>query len=175
MSKNKRKKRTAAWRDNGGQTWSLTITVNTIKRVKQLVGVNLLEVFDGKLLGQLAEDPVLLVNTLYAVCQPQAEQREVSEEAFGESLVGDAIEQAAEALVQGLIDFFPQARRAVLARLWRATTEAQSQAVQLASDKLKSPLLNQALSGAMRKASDEIDLALAKFGEPSTNSPASSA
>jgi hypothetical protein len=145
------------------RTWSTAISVNAIRRVKELVGINLLEVFDGEMLAPLADDPVLLVNTLYAVCKPQADERDVSDEAFGELLVGDTIELAAAALVRGIADFFPKDRRAVLDRLWAATRRTRSEAIQMATDKLDSPLVEQAITGAIRKASDEIDQRLRSF------------
>jgi hypothetical protein len=165
----------AIWTDAEGRTWSTAINVNAIRRAKDLVGVNLLDVFDGELLPRLADDPVLLVNTLYAVCKPQADERNVGDEAFGELLVGDAIETAAAALVRGITDFFPKDRRAVLQRLWAATKRTRDEAVRMATDKLDSPLIEQAITGAIRKASDEIDQRLRSFGDTSGNSPESSA
>lgn len=165
----------ALWTDTQGRTWSTAITVNVIRRVKDLAGVNLIEVFEGQLLMQLADDPVLLANTLYAVCKPQADERKVSDEAFGELLVGDAIELAATALVRGIVDFFPRDRRAVLERLWTATNRTRSEAIRMATDKLDSPLIEQAIAGAIRKASDEIDQRLRSFGDTSGNSEESSA
>ena len=164
----------AIWTDAENRTWSTAISVNAIRRVKELVGVNLLEVFDGEMLARLADDPVLLVNTLYAVCKPQADERDVSDEAFGELLVGDTIELAAAALVRGIADFFPKDRRAVLDRLWAATRRTRTEAIQMATDKLDSSLVEQAITGAIRKASDEIDQQLRKFGETSTSLPESS-
>jgi hypothetical protein len=153
----------AIWTDAENRTWSTAISVNAIRRVKELVGVNPLEVFDGELLARLADDPVLLVNALDAVCKPQADERDVSDEAFGELLVGDTIELAAAALVRGIADFFPKDRRAVLDRLWAATKRTRSEAIQMATDKLDSPLVEQAITGAIRKASDEIDQRLRSF------------
>ena len=164
---------TAIWSDAEGRSWSAAVSVNAIRRVKELVGVNLLEVFDGELLPRLADDPVLLVNTLYAVCKPQADERDVSDEAFGELLVGDTIELAAAALVRGITDFFPKDRRAVLERLWAATKRTRTEAIQMAMDKLDSPLVEQAITGAIQKASDEIDQRLRSFGDTSGSSPES--
>ena len=163
----------AIWTDAENRTWSTAISVNAIRRVKELVGVNLLEVFDGEMLARLADDPVLLVNTLYAVCKPQADERDVSDEAFGELLVGDTIELAAAALVRGIADFFPKDRRAVLNRLWAATKRTRTEAIQMAMDKLDSPLVDQVITGAIQKASDEIDQRLRSFGDSSGNSPES--
>ena len=165
----------AIWTDAENRTWSTAISVNAIRRVKELVGVNLLEVFDGEMLARLADDPVLLVNTLYAVCKPQADERDVSDEAFGELLVGDTIELAAAALVRGIADFFPKDRRAVLDRLWAATKRTRTEAIRMATDKLDSPLVEQAITGAIRKASDEIDQRLRSYGDTSGSSQESSA
>ncbi|RMF73574.1 MAG: hypothetical protein D6744_15460 [Planctomycetota bacterium] len=143
--------------------------------MKNLVGVNLLEVFDGELLARLADDPVLLVNTLYAVCRPQAEERGISDETFGELLVGDAIEAAAAALVRGIADFFPKDRRTVLMRLWAATQKTRSEAIRMATAKLDSPLIDEAIKKAVQQSSDEIDRRLRSFGDSSGSSPESSA
>ena len=39
--------------DNAGRTWTIQINVDAIKRVRDLVSINLLEVVDGKLLDRL--------------------------------------------------------------------------------------------------------------------------
>ena len=64
--------------DNTGRTWTLSVTVGTIKRVRALCSVdlaNIITIEAGKapnvgLLDRLASDPVLLVDVLYAVCKP---------------------------------------------------------------------------------------------------------
>ena len=92
--------------DNTGRTWTLVVNVATVKRVRALCGVDLnsvIEVEDGKpsakLLERLSSDPVLLVDVLYAVCKPECDQRNVSDEDFGAAMAGDAIEQATAALL----------------------------------------------------------------------------
>jgi hypothetical protein len=166
---------TTVWTDPAGRTWSTAINVNAIRRARDLAGVNLLEVFDGDLLPRLADDPVLLVNTLFAVCKPQADERSLTDEQFGELLVGDTIELAAAALVQGIADFFPQDRRAVLLRLWAATVRTRTEAIRMAKDKLDSPLVDQAIDAAIRQASNTIDQRLRSFGDSFGSSPESSA
>ena len=165
----------STWKDTQGRTWQLGINVNTIKRVRELAGINLLDVFDGHLLNRLAEDPELLVNTLYAVCKPQAEQESVTPEAFAELLVGDAIEEAGAALVQGLIDFFPKDRREVLRRLWAATGKAQTEAMKLVTSKLDGPNIDAMIQAVMQQASDRIDRELQTLCEGSGSLPESSA
>ncbi len=114
--------------DNLGRAWTLVVNVATIKRVRALCGVDLnsiVEVEDGKpsvkLLERLSGDPVLLVDVLYAVCKPECDQRNVSDEDFGASMAGDAVEQATDALLDEVIDFFPAAKRAAFQRILSAS------------------------------------------------------
>lgn len=164
----------AFWTDSSGRRWSTAVNVNVARRVKDQLGVDLLDAFDGKLLGRLADDPVLLVDTLYLVCKPQADERDVDDTGFAELLVGDTIEQAASALVRGIVDFFPQDRGAVLERLWNATTQTRTQATRLATDKLDSPQMEAAMKTALTKAESEIDQRLTELGDTSGSLPESS-
>ena len=164
----------SSWKDRDGRAWSTSISVTTIARVREATGVNLLEIVEGKLLPQFLDDPLLLVEVLYVVSKPQIDERNVSKDAFGDLFVGDVTIDAVNALVQGLLDFFPSGRREMIQRLWQATERAQNEAVKMATSKLNSPLVEQALTGAIQKASDEIDQQLKQFGDTSTNSPESS-
>ena len=100
--------------DSLGRAWTLVVNMATIKRVRALCGVELntiVEVEDGrpsaKLLERFSSDPVLLVDVLYAVCKPECDQRNVSDEDFGAAMAGDAVEQATDALLDEVIDLFP--------------------------------------------------------------------
>jgi len=106
------------FKDNADRTWTLSINVDAIKRARSLASVDLLAVLDDgcKLLAQLHDDPILLVDTLYAICKPDAERLGVSDVDFGRAMAGDAILHAAEALFADLIDFFPDAQKRKTAR-----------------------------------------------------------
>jgi len=99
--------------DTAGRTWTVTVNVDGIKRVRSLVNINLLDVLDDgcKLLADLHDDPVLLVDVLYCLCKPEADRLQVTDEQFGRAMSGDALLQAAGALLESLSDFFPQARQ----------------------------------------------------------------
>ena len=121
--------------DNAGRTWTLLVNVATIKRVRALCGVDLnsiIEVEDGKpttkLLERLSTDPVLLVDVLYAVCRPECEQKGVSDEDFGAAMAGDAIEQATSALLDEVIDFFPEAKRLAFRKILSASRRFEEMA-----------------------------------------------
>lgn len=119
------------FKDNQDREWTVEITVAAIKRVRGLAGVDLMEVLEGSngLIEKLVRDPVLLCDVIYAACKPQADERQVSDEAFGASMAGDAIEHATAALLEELVDFCPSPRdRANLGRVLKATREVMDKA-----------------------------------------------
>lgn len=163
----------ATWTDNTGRDWTVLINVNAVKRAKELAGVDVLDVFDGKLFADVLTNPLVLVETFYAICSPQAGARNLTYEQFADILTGDSLESAATALVQGVIDFFPRGRREVLRRLWEKTMKAETAAVTLATTKMDSPTMEAAIAKAMMEAEAVIDRQLSEFGNASTNVQAS--
>jgi len=129
------------FKDNAGRTWSVSVNVDTIKRVRSLLNVNLLEVAGGQLVEQLVSDPVQLCNVLYAVLKPDADALHISDEDFGRAMAGDAIEQATTALLEELVDFFPLARRKVLSKALEKIKALQSRMLELAETRLDDPHL----------------------------------
>lgn len=109
--------------DNAGRTWIIAINVATIKRVRGLVGIDLYGLVDEgfQALAALLDDPVRLADVLFCLCKDEADKASVSDEDFGRALAGDAIARAADAFVDELVDFFPDARtRASLRRVIEA-------------------------------------------------------
>lgn len=102
-----------AFTDNLSRTWDVDVHVASIKRVRSLLDVDLLQIVEDRceLLARLADDPVLLVDVLYVVCKPAADTQNISDEDFGRAMSGDALLSGFEALLKGLEDFFQDARR----------------------------------------------------------------
>lgn len=145
--------------DNTGRSWTLSVTVGTIKRVRALCGVDLANIITlepGKqpkvdLLERLASDPVLLVDVLYAVCKPEADTRNVSDEEFGRAMAGDAIEFATAALLDEVIDFFPEAKRRVFRKILDATRRFEIKSKQALTELLTDPELDGKIDAALEQ------------------------
>ena len=122
--------------DNKGRTWTLEVNVATVKRVRGLCKVDLNSIVEldknnrpsAELLERLSSDPVLLVDVLFAVCKPQADKLGITDEDFGESMAGDAIENATTALLEEIIDFFPAAKRLVMQKILSASRRFEAAA-----------------------------------------------
>ena len=100
--------------DRRGRVWIVDIDNPTLRRVKALTDVRLLDAIDGDLVTRLSSDPLLLGDVLFAICKPQADQQDVDDEAFAEGLAGDSIDEACKALVDALVAYFPESRRRLL-------------------------------------------------------------
>lgn len=138
--------------DSVGRIWVVSIDVATIKRVRSLTAVNLLEIVEGQLIERLSNDPVLLCDVLYAVLEPQAKTQNVSEESFGQGLAGNAIADATAALLKGLIDFFPEPKSRLLGKAANKYQQVQSRAMQWIEDRLESPALEKELLSQLEQA-----------------------
>lgn len=140
--------------DNAGRTWTVAVNVDAIKRVRGLAGVNLLEVLEGQLIDRLIRDPVLLCDVVYAVCKPEADARNVSDEDFGRAMAGDAIEHATLALLEEIVNFSWSPRdRAILKRVLDAAWTAMDRARDLVEARLNSGELDRAVEQALASAS----------------------
>ena len=161
------------FKDNAGRTWTVDINVATLKRVRGLTGVDLMQVIEGTLIEKFIRDPVLLCDVVYAVCKTEADTRTppVSDEEFGKAMAGDAIEAATGAVLDELISFCPSPRdRANLGRVLQATRKVMDRARDLVEKKLDSGELDRL---ADRLLSEESGGATA--GSSSTSAPESSA
>jgi hypothetical protein len=98
--------------DNAGRTWTVQVNVAAIKRIRGMLGVDLYKLIDEGFseLAKFISDPVQLADVLYCLVKDEADLKNISDEEFGRGLAGDVITLAADAFVDELIDFFPDAR-----------------------------------------------------------------
>jgi hypothetical protein len=153
--------------DNAGRTWTIAINVGAVKRVRGLLDVDLLEAVEGRLLERLVSDPVLLCDVIYALCKPEADPRNISDEEFGRAMGGDAIDGATAALLSELVDFFPKGRRGVLRKALDKLETLQQRVIDHATRRIESDEID-------RLIEKELDGLPTSGGIP-TASPASPA
>lgn len=156
--------------DTQGRTWTVTINVDAIRRVRGLLDINLLDAVEGKLLERLVSDPVLLCDILFALVKPEAEAKNVSDEDFGRALGGDVLDQATTALLEELVDFFPSGKRTVFRKALDKLKALEGMALETATRRLESTELEQKMAAALAALPGA-----STPGDSSGSSPASSA
>jgi hypothetical protein len=105
-----------------------------------LLDVDLIEgVVKEGVIDELATNPILLCDVIYAICKPEADKQNITDEQFGQAMAGDAIELATEALLEELVDFFPEAKRRVLRKAMGRFKRVQAKALDAADKYLEDP------------------------------------
>lgn len=156
--------------DRRGRVWIVDIDNTTLRRVKTLTDVRLLDAIDGELITRLSSDPLLLGDVLFAICKPQADQQSIDDESFAEGLAGDSIDDACKALVDALVAYFPESRRRLLRKAADKQMLIETRGLAAIEKRLDDPaLVDRIVSDLERK------LAVTTLSSSSSDSPESSA
>lgn len=102
--------------DNTGRRWSILITDELIQKIRADTEVDLWRLGDKKHRQALTDEPAIMVAAIYAACEADAEARGVNPTDFGRSLLGSALDRAYGALLESLIDNYPEHIRKRLRR-----------------------------------------------------------
>lgn len=115
--------------DSAAREWSIELTYRTVQRVHKDTGVNLRDLVDLKNplepCFDFLADPTRFGPALCAIVQPQLDQRDVTAEAFLESLDGDAAFAAAIAFARAFIDLYHHDLKDALQKLIDKVQEAE--------------------------------------------------
>jgi hypothetical protein len=124
--------------DFDGRQWSIEVTIPDVARLQKAIGVNLLDLVDvkGELFKRITGDVIFLCDLLYAICKPQADAANVTDENFGRGLRGDALEKALDALFLAVADFFPKERRRLMMSLHQRLNRFGQAAIDMAAEEL---------------------------------------
>jgi len=161
----------AQFSDSKSGVWLVSVTMGTVKRVKDETGFNVLDLVDPRsdLVKQLARDPVDLFLILTSVLRPQLVERGISDDQFAELLNEAQIDAACTALMEATFDFFQPKKRGILknahAKVNTAFDRVRNQSMEEAERALASPTIDLELEEAFRKG----------LGLSAGSSPASSA
>jgi hypothetical protein len=119
------------FRDSAGRAWAVDLTIGAARRVRTLLGVDLLALTDGtpRLIDRLIEDLGLQIDVIYAIVKPQADAAGIIDEQWGQSLGGEAAAAAIGVFWEELVDFFHPLRPAMeqLARAARHLARAREE------------------------------------------------
>jgi hypothetical protein len=117
-----------------GQEWVIDVTYLTVKRVRDLCAVNLLDICNldkGALSGWVADD-LKVIEVICAVVRPQLAAADMSDEDFFAACDGGVLKEAVERLVDQVSDFFHEPRKGlvkkVVAKLRETERKMEAQA-----------------------------------------------
>ena len=139
--------------DRRQRTWSIDVTVGSIRRVLHGCQVDLTAALEGKLMAELGQDPLRFASVLFWLLEPQAKAAGVLEEDLAEALAGEVLHAAYEAFCEALISFFHRPeQREVLGKLKTKADQVLTQAGRQALSLVESDTLNQKIDREIAKA-----------------------
>lgn len=153
--------------DKDGRNWSLALNVGILRRVRNNLGVDLLDVAKGntETWFEVKTDPELLCNILYSICEKQCEKYNLTDLDFSEIFDGEAIENAVIALQEAILSFSPASRRMYVRQMMLKTEKLEQDAMDLVLEQVESP-------GMRRMMGQKVQELI--YGNQSSESPESS-
>ena len=145
------------FKDNQGRQWQIALNVYEMKRIRAVLGVDLVNVItldkDGAvkvdLVDRIANDPCLLVDILWVLVEPTAKEEGISDVDFGSSLAGEAITEATAAFLDELVDFFPGAKRLFLKKAVEVSRKYTGEMTGVLEKALADPELDRRIEESM--------------------------
>lgn len=147
-----------------GWQYTTRIDVVALQRVKTLAALDLIALVRGQLANEMAADPIVLCEALWALIKPQADANGLTQEAFYRGLRGDVLAEATRALLEGVADFFPTRERELMMAALAKANEVREALLQAQEAQL-ARIDPGSLTQSLLKAS----------GAPSSSAPASAA
>ncbi len=143
------------FKDNANRDWSLSLTIGTAMKVKDTLGVDLLqpETGDPPLLTRLGTDEMLLAQVIAALLESQFELHQIDAERIYQSFDGPTFARAHEAFYKELIDFFQSRGRRDRATAVRKQMKMIESGIEAATTKIDGIDVDEVIERAMNQIS----------------------
>lgn len=157
------------FQDNKNQEWQIALTYASVKRVKDLLDIDLTKAMEGDppMFRVVQEDLLLLCNILYVVCKPQADAKGITDEQFGELLGDVQIFAASNAFYAEWVGFFRNLQRPESATMLEKQRSLMTRAYAKVNQELSSPKVDQLLEHAL----DQVSIDWSKLQPSSESNP----
>jgi hypothetical protein len=148
-----------------GREWLVEVNYLTVKRVRDLCGVNVLDIcnLDKETLSGWVADDLKVLEVICAVVRPQLATLDMADDEFFSACDGGVLKEAVERLVDQVSDFFQEPRKGLVKKVIQKLRETERKMETAAATAIDKAL-----------ASCEFEQALQMHGSSGSISPASS-
>jgi hypothetical protein len=153
-----------SFKDKEGKEWQVSVNLGLARKLKAELDIDLLSNSkEGNGFTKLAQDLEALAMALYQACEKQAKERNISDlDAFLSQFEGDSIQDASDAFLWAVIDFFPEARkREMMGKVMTEFRALKDKALNLAGAKI-----DEELAGAENRIETAINAGLKSMELP---------
>lgn len=148
-----------AFKDSSGRLWEVVVDHGRVMQLKALLAIDVYGMIKSGLssLADILGDIPQIINIAYVLCKDQADRLGVSDEQFGESLGGDALEDLIAAVQEAFIDFFPNRRHREMARAGLKIVTEMARSAALKTAQIKPELVAQMLLASLTSAPESSE------------------
>ncbi len=127
------------FKDSTGREWRFVMNVFSMARVKRETGIDLAaSITEGAtVIDELYGNIATLFDVMTVLLREQLEKADVSLEDFGAAINNeDIVARAVDALIEAILDFFPEERSRPLKKAWRTMFGLAKKKNDLAAEKV---------------------------------------
>lgn len=143
--------------DSQGRTWQLSFDAPTLDAVEESFGISL-DSLDNPPWERFASEPRLFVKVLAFVLADQIRVAGTTDAEFRRSIRDGAIDKAALAMADAVIDFFPEKKRSSLKSRWESLEQLQQAADQKAVAMIASPAASAKIDSVLADALGRLNI-----------------
>jgi hypothetical protein len=154
----------ATFKTLDGKQWLVEVNYLTVKRVRDLCAVNVLDIcnLDKESLSGWVADDLKVLEVICAVVRPQLASLDMADEEFFAACDGGVLKEAVERLVDQVSDFFQEPRKGLVKKVIQKLRE---------TEKKMEAQAEKAIDAALSQF--DFEAALATHGSSGSTSPAS--
>lgn len=121
--------------DQQGREWKIALTYGLLQRVKEELGIDLLDIRQSANAQRLQFDLPGFVNLLYFACD--AKGQGIDEQSFWDGFGGDVFDEAYAAFQEEYTDFFPKSQRSLMKAALGKTAQTVGLAMEAANQEIE--------------------------------------
>jgi hypothetical protein len=143
------------FKDANGKEWSVILDVNMTRQIRTELGVDLHKL-DKESVASLTSDDEKLVDVLSIICQEQIKNQNLDAAGFARCLIGGALDDACDALMEELVFISRRSRSQVVATAWEKTKAAETRMTTKAMELMESGMIEQNTDALLQKMEEEF-------------------
>jgi len=136
--------------DAKGTKWTIQLDTTMTRAIRAELGVDLLNLDESSVADLVGNDETL-VDVISLICTNQIEREGMDGKDFAGCLIGDALDDACDALINEVVFISSHSRRTIVAKVWQKAKAAESMMTERAVKMLDSGVVEEKVEKAMQE------------------------
>jgi len=143
------------FKDANDKEWSVILDVNMTRQIRTELGVDLHKL-DKDSVSSLTSDDEKLVDVLSIICQEQIKKQGLDGAGFARCLIGGALDDSCDALMDELVFISRRSRSQVVATAWEKAKAAETKLTTKAMELMESGMIEQNTDAILQEMEEKF-------------------